>query len=184
MAYLHLGRVGGKGFCTGTSINWGTAAALLHGSHCVTRMSWSEISDQALKMPQCSWVPDSVAAVNSLCVPWHCLMNQWSFSLSLSLSLSLCVCVCGPVVSGASVFLHLHSVLAPSGVCDRSVPHSMAPLWFLAGWNAHRGLVHPQQVGNPHKMRVYLLTWDGIRVSRPSLTSYSKSHNSVCVSHI
>ncbi len=56
--------------------------------------------------------------------------------------------MCGPVVSGACVFLHLHSVLAPSGVCDRSVPHSMAPVWLLAGWYAHRGLVHSQQVSN------------------------------------
>lgn len=56
--------------------------------------------------------------------------------------------VCASVISGASVFLHLHCVLAPSGVCDRSVPHSVAPVWFLAGWYTHRGLVHPQQVGN------------------------------------
>lgn len=62
--------------------------------------------------------------------------------------LMVCVCVFVPVISGAGVFLHLHSVLATSCVCDCSVPHSMAAVWFLAGWYAHWGLVHPQQVGN------------------------------------
>ena len=60
----------------------------------------------------------------------------------------MCVCVFVPVISGAGVFLHLHSVLSTSCVCDRSVPHSMAAVWFLAGWYAHWDLVHPQQVGN------------------------------------
>lgn len=53
-----------------------------------------------------------------------------------------------PAVSGAGVFLHLHRVLAPSGVCDRPVPHGLASLRFLAGWCPCWTVVHSQQVGN------------------------------------
>lgn len=71
-----------------------------------------------------------------------------SFTVPNELMACVCACVCVSVLSGASVFLHLHSVLTPSCVRDRSVPHSMAPVWFLASWCTHRGLVYPQQVGN------------------------------------
>lgn len=63
----------------------------------------------------------------------------------------LCVSVClfwGPDLSGTCIFLHLHRVLTPGSLCDRSVPHSMAPVRFLAGWCTHRGLVHPQPVSS------------------------------------
>lgn len=53
-----------------------------------------------------------------------------------------------PVIPGAGVFLHLHRVLAPSGVCDCPVPHGVASLWLLAGWSTRWSVVHSQQVSN------------------------------------
>lgn len=61
-----------------------------------------------------------------------------------------------PVISGAGVFLHLHRVLAPSGVCDCPVPHGVASLWLLARWSSSRSVVHSQQVSNlPLKIDVF-----------------------------
>lgn len=132
---------GGKGFCIGITINRETATKLHQLSHRETRMSGSEISDTTLKMPQCSRVPESVAVtvVNSV----HSIALPNELMASLCVCVCLCFCVCGPVIFGARVLLYLHSVLAPSCVCDRFVPHSVASVWLLACWCAHRGLVHP-----------------------------------------
>lgn len=137
---LHL-YSGGKGFCIGITINRETATKLHQLSHRETRMSGSEISDTTLKMPQCSRVPESVAVtvVNSV----HSIALPNELMASLCVCVCLCFCVCGPVIFGARVLLYLHSVLAPSCVCDRFVPHSVASVWLLACWCAHRGLVHP-----------------------------------------
>lgn len=99
-----------------------------------------------------------------LCVPLlkscsHCVsaVFVWFFFL-----------VGGAGLSGTGVFLHLHRVLAPSCVCDGTIPHCVAPVRLLAGWCAHGGLVHPQPVSN----RCIHFSFDSFTFYPPSVLVY------------